>query len=90
MKSRTTERFRAALARLPANVRQAAGRTFLRWREDPGQPSLCFKRAKGSEQPVYSIRIGIHWRALGVKRDDEVVWFWIGSHADYDQLLPEF
>jgi hypothetical protein len=28
------------------------------------------------------------YRALGVRRDDTIVWFWIGSHADYDKLLP--
>ncbi len=33
------------------------------------------------------MRVGIHYRALGVRTDDEIVWFWIGSHADYDGLL---
>jgi hypothetical protein len=27
------------------------------------------------------------YRALGVKEGDEIIWFWIGSHADYDRLL---
>jgi hypothetical protein len=35
------------------------------------------------------VRIGLAYRALGVRDGDDVVWFWIGSHADYDQLLRE-
>jgi hypothetical protein len=35
------------------------------------------------------VRVGIGWRALGVKQEDTMVWFWIGSHAEYDRLLDE-
>jgi hypothetical protein len=30
---------------------------------------------------------GLHYRALAVEHEGEVLWFWIGSHADYDKLL---
>jgi hypothetical protein len=40
------------------------------------------------KKAVYSVRIGISYRALGLRKDDDViVWFWIGSHAEYDKLL---
>jgi hypothetical protein len=40
--------------------------------------------------PIYSVRVGRAWRALGLRRDyDRMVWFWIGSHADYDRLLSQ-
>ena len=26
-------------------------------------------------------------RALGVDDNGDIIWFWIGSHADYDRLL---
>jgi hypothetical protein len=38
-------------------------------------------------QPIYSVRIGIGYRALGLREEDRVFWFWIGSHAEYDELL---
>jgi len=38
-------------------------------------------------EPVYSVRISLDYRALGVRDGDTVVWFWIGSHADHDRLL---
>ena len=40
-------------------------------------------------QRVYSVRIGRGWRALGYMTDNSMVWFWIGSHAEYDRLLSE-
>jgi hypothetical protein len=33
------------------------------------------------------VRVGRGHRAVGIREADEVVWFWIGSHAAYDQLL---
>jgi hypothetical protein len=38
-------------------------------------------------QPVYSVRIGIGYRALGLQEGDQISWFWIGSHAEYDEML---
>jgi len=35
----------------------------------------------------WSVRIGLHYRALAVEDDGDLAWFWIGSHAEYDQLL---
>ena len=36
---------------------------------------------------MYSVRIGLRYRALGVENQNGALWFWIGSHADYDKLL---
>jgi len=36
---------------------------------------------------VYSVRVGLHYRALGTAVDDGIIWFWIGTHADYDKLI---
>jgi hypothetical protein len=59
-----------------------------RWSRDPRHPSLQFKTIHQT-LPIYSVRVGLHWRAIGVKRGDKVVWFWIGSHTDYDQQVEE-
>ncbi|AGY57550.1 hypothetical protein GKIL_1304 [Gloeobacter kilaueensis JS1] len=34
-----------------------------------------------------SARIGLNYRALGLLEEDHIYWFWIGSHAEYDELL---
>jgi hypothetical protein len=86
--SRTSLRFRLAFRRLPGRVQRrtrAAYRLFLR---DPAHPSLRFKLVH-SERAIYSVRIGLAYRALGVRDGDVMIWFWIGSHADYDRLLTE-
>ena len=86
MKSRTTDRFRRGFSRLPSDVQEQARRVYRLWRQAPKHPSLQFKRIH-SLDPIYSVRIGIHWRALAVVRDDRAVWFWIGSHSEYDTLV---
>ncbi len=86
MKSRTTERFRRRFAGLPSNVQEQARRSYRLWLRDPNYPSLQFKRIH-TRDLIYSVRIGIHWRALAVLRDDRAVWFWIGPHAEYDALI---
>ena len=88
MKSRTTERFRTALKRLPAPIRHRAGTAYALFQDDPYHPSLRFKQVHTSRE-IYSVRIGLGYRALGVRTDDEIVWFWIGSHGDYDRLVSE-
>jgi hypothetical protein len=53
---------------------------------DPGHASLRFKQVHSTRQ-IYSARIGLGYRALGVRDGDTIVWFWIGSHAEYDRLV---
>jgi hypothetical protein len=68
---------------LPAEIRDLADKNFQLLRGDPKYPSLQFKKI-GS---LWSARVGQHYRALGLHADDGVHWFWIGTHAEYDQLL---
>lgn len=86
MNSRTTPRFRKALDGLPAHIQQQATDAFAIFQQDPYHPSLHFKRVH-STQPIYSARITRDYRAVGVIEGDTIIWFWVGSHADYDKLL---
>lgn len=56
--------------------------------DNPAHPSLRFKRVH-TTKPIYSVRITRGWRALGVREGETMVWFWIGSHADYDLLISK-
>ena len=86
MRSRTTRRFRKALGRLPKQVQHQARQAFGTFRVDPHHPSLHFKRVHATE-PIYSARVSAGYRALGLRDADEMVWFWIGSHANYEREL---
>ena len=88
MKSRTTAAFRSALASLPTNVRSKAQRAYDLFRANPQHPSLRFKPVHPS-RPICSVRIGLHYRALGVLEADVVIWFWIGSHDEYERLIKQ-
>jgi hypothetical protein len=84
--SRTTRRFRELLAALPESVRRQARRAYHLFRTDPNHPGLRFKQVHPTP-PTYSVRVGIGYRAVGVRDGDVIVWFWIGTHADYDGLV---
>ena len=71
---------------LPEQVRSAARRAYRLFQQNPGYPGLHFKKVD-DETPMYSARVGIGYRALGKLEGDAIVWFWIGSHSDYDKLL---
>jgi hypothetical protein len=68
---------------LPATVRTLADKQFELLKADPRHPSLHFKRVKR----FHSVRVGARYRALGVDVVDGILWFWIGSHADYDRIV---
>ena len=86
MNSHLTEEFVSLFQELPPRIQTQARRAYRRWLQNPYHPSLDFKLV-GQRTPSYSVRVGIGWRAIGCRQGDTVVWFWIGSHARYDQLL---
>jgi hypothetical protein len=49
---------------------------------------LRFKKIHATES-IYSIRIGLGYRAVGILTSDVMLWYWIGSHADYDALVAK-
>lgn len=68
-------------------VQEQASRAYEIWLDRPFHPSLQFKRVS-QRQPIYSVRVGRGWRALGLLEDDgSIYWFWIGPHGEYDSLL---
>ncbi len=83
MTHRASPRFWARYHALPPDVRRLADDNFKLLKSDPRHPSLHFKRVGR----YWSVRVGLRYRALAVESDDALVWFWIGSHADYDALI---
>lgn len=86
MNSQLTEDFLACFARLPEAVKAQARKSYRLWRDNPAHPSLHFKRIHGHEG-LYAVRVGLGWRALGLLEGATISWFWIGSHAEYNQLV---
>ena len=86
IESRTTRQFWRLFADLPLEVQQEAKRAYRLFRGNPAHPGLHFKKLEG-EDDIYSVRIGLNYRALAVIERNRVVWYWIGSHSDYDRLV---
>jgi hypothetical protein len=86
MNARTTAEFRELFASLPGEVQRQARIAHGRLQQNRHHPGLRFRQVHATE-PIYSARVELHYRAVGLLNGEEIVWFWIGSHADYDMLL---
>jgi len=84
VKSRTLPSFWDTYVLLPESVKKATRKQFLHWRETPFHPSLHFKCVNQEEQ-IWSVRVTLGYRALGILDSDTVTWFWIGGHQDYER-----
>lgn len=68
---------------LPPHIQKLAKEKFDLLKTNSKHPSLQLKKVG----KYWSVRIGLHHRALGIEIDEGIVWFWIGTHAEYDQLI---
>lgn len=73
-------------ANLPEEVQLRAKRAYQLFRGNPNHPGLNFKMVDDRDR-IYSVRVGLGHRALGQLDGEEIVWFWIGAHSEYDRLL---
>jgi len=69
--------------RLPANIQQLADKNFALLQQNSQHSSLRLKKIG----IYWSARVGLHYRVLAKERTEGLVWFWIGRHSEYDQLL---
>lgn len=71
------------LEQLPESARELAQRNFELLKQNPQHPSLHFKKIGRYR----SVRVGLSYRALAVEIPEGLLWFWIGTHSQYDQLV---
>jgi hypothetical protein len=80
----TTRRFWEYYDTLPEEVQKTADECYKLLKADPSHPSLHFKKVGKN---YWSVRAGINYRALGVEVEKGISWFWIGTHAEYNNLI---
>lgn len=83
MSHHTSPGFWAAYRKLPDTIQEAADSAFALLKSNPRHPSLHFKKVRN----FWSARVGLDYRAVAVESKDGLVWFWIGTHAEYDKLV---
>jgi hypothetical protein len=74
--------FWEAYRKLPDRTCALADKNYALLKQNPNHPSLRLKKVGR----FWSVRVGTHYRALAVESEGDLLWFWIGSHADYDAL----
>ncbi len=87
MKSVAATSFWKLYGALPDAVRQEAREAFRRFRDNAAHPGLSLERLR-SRPDSWSVRITRDYRAVGRKEGDLIVWYWIGTHADFDKRFP--
>jgi hypothetical protein len=83
LKHFTSSHFWAQYGKLPQEIRELADKSYALLKENPRHPSLQLKRI----EELWSVRVGQHYRAIGIDAPEGIQWIWIGSHADYDKYL---
>jgi hypothetical protein len=83
VRHRASQRFWKAYRALPDDERAAADQAFRVLKDDSRHASLHFKKVGR----FWSARVGLRVRALAVESGNDLVWFWIGTHAEYDSLI---
>jgi hypothetical protein len=77
------KRFWKAFDALPPHAQKLAREKYALWKREPYHPSLQFEERRNG---VCVVRIGDHYRALGLREADVVAWFWIGTHEEYNRF----
>ena len=86
MISHINSKWKKSYKSLPLPIRTIAKKHYKLFKINPYHSSLHFKRVH-SNKPIYSARINKNYRTLGVIQENVIIWFWIGSHDDYDKLI---
>ena len=81
----TTSDFWAMYYKLPQKIQDLADKNYALLKENPRHPSLHFKKI----YDLWSVRVSKQFRALGFEEPEGIVWFWIGSHQEYDEILKK-
>jgi hypothetical protein len=68
---------------LSPDLQQLAREQFELLKVNPQHPSLHFKRVGR----LWSVRIGLNYRAVGTDWQDGIMWIWIGPHEEYRRMI---
>ena len=86
-----TWQFKSQFAQLPKEVRKLATIAYQQFLTDPTHPSLrlhaLHENRRGQQRPgSFSVSITRKYRAIYLENSGTIVWYWIGSHSDYNSF----
>ncbi len=71
------------LYKLPAPIRELADKNYELLKTNSRHPSLQFKKVG----KYWSVKVGLKHRAVAVEIQEGLLWFWIGTHTEYDHVF---
>ncbi len=80
--------FRKSFEGLPADIRRRARAAYRRFQANRQNPGVEFT-ALNAQQPLGCVRVNDGYRAVGVRNGEVIIWFFIGTHAEYDRLVVQ-
>ena len=86
MKSFARPSFWRTYYALDSLVRKDAKQAYKLFECSPDHSSLRFKKLSITKD-IWSVRISAKYRAVGRRNGEEIYWFWVGSHNDFDNLF---
>ena len=84
MTSRGTPEFWRLYYDLPIEIRGAARDAYRKFAASPAHPSLQLERLKYDSR-AWSVRVTRNYRAVARRFGDDWLWFWIGTHDEFDR-----
>ena len=85
MKHFTSPKFWEHYNKLPSNIHAIADKNFELLKKNQHHPSLHLKKVN----QYWSFRVGLKYRALALEISENLIWFWIGNHTDYERLIEQ-
>ncbi len=67
----------------PQDIQEQADKQYTLFESNPYHPSLRFKETR----PYWPVRVSRGYRALARRRGNDLYWFWVGPHDEYERLL---
>jgi len=71
---------------IPINIKELAKKQYKLFKENPYHASLHFKKIHSNKQ-IFSARINLNYRTIGILHENTIIWFWIGSHDEYERMI---
>ena len=84
--------YRERLARLPESIAKLAELAFRKFLEDPYAPALHNHELEDTSKGQHrlgsrSVYVNLRYRAIYVVDGNVNVWYWVGSHEDYNNFI---
>jgi hypothetical protein len=85
--SRVAPKFWEGYRALSPDAQSAARKAYQLFSENPAHPSLRLERLRADPR-AWSVRVTRDVRAVALRHEDGWLWFWIGTHKEFDRRFP--